>query len=95
MNIKAKIKERGFTLERVASLMTPPVTKGTLSQIVNGNPTLNKLREIASIIGISVSELIADETDTSDFIAMIRRGGEFYHVASISELESLIQQWKK
>lgn len=59
MDIKKVIKKHGWTLEKVASKMN--ISQPSLSSIINGNPTLNKLQEIASIIGISVSELLADE----------------------------------
>lgn len=69
MNIKKKIQERGFTLQEVAQQMSKTVdgesvqgiTQAALSRIINGNPTLGKLTEIASIIGCSVSELLAEE----------------------------------
>lgn len=70
MNIKKVIKEKGWTLEELAAQMTntktdPPskgVSQATLSQMLgeNGNPTLDKLKEIATIIGVSVSELVGD-----------------------------------
>lgn len=44
------------------------VSQGSLSTILNGNPTIDKLQEIASIIGVSVSELVADEKDASNTI---------------------------
>lgn len=68
MSIKEQIQKRGFTVSQVAALMTNKngekgITQSSLSQIINGNPSLDKLKEIASIIGISVSELLQDETD--------------------------------
>lgn len=65
MNIKKVIKDKGWTLERLAAEMTNKdgdkgVSQATVSQILNGNPTLDKLKEIASIIGVSVSELVSD-----------------------------------
>ena len=64
MNIKEQIQKRGFTISQVAALMTG-ITQSSLSQIINGNPSLDKLKEIASIIGISVSELLQDESDNT------------------------------
>lgn len=66
MDIKAKVKSCGWTMERLAAEMTNKKgEKGTsqsaVSQLINGNPSLDKLIEIASIIGISVSELVADD----------------------------------
>lgn len=74
MNIKKVIKDCGFTLGEVASQMKKPngeigLPQSALSQlIINGNPTFDKLKEIADIIGISVSELVADENDRQNAI---------------------------
>ena len=67
MNIRKVIKDNGWTLERLAAEMTNKnggkgVTQSSVSQLLNGNPTIDKLQEIATIIGISVSELVSDET---------------------------------
>ncbi|MBR6592426.1 MAG: helix-turn-helix transcriptional regulator [Prevotella sp.] len=69
MNIKEVIKSHGWTLERLAAEMTNKnggkgISQPSVSSIVNGNPTIDKLQEIATIIGISVSELVSDETDS-------------------------------
>lgn len=73
MNLKKVIKEHGWTLERLASEMkgkdgVKGVSQPSVSSIINGNPTFDKLHEIASIIGVSVSELVADEKDVSNTI---------------------------
>lgn len=66
MDIKKVIKDSGWTLERLAAEMTNKngqkgISQPSVSQIVNGNPTLDKLQEIAGIIGVPVSELVRDE----------------------------------
>lgn len=70
MDIKKVIKNKGWSMERLAAEMTnrdgsKGVTQQSVSQILNGNPTIDKLKEIASIIGVSLSELVADEPDQS------------------------------
>ena len=70
MNIKEQIQKRGFTVSQAAALMTNKkgekgITQSSLSQIINGNPSLDKLKEIASIIGVSVSDLLRDEDDNT------------------------------
>ena len=70
MNIKEQIQKRGFTVSQVAALMTNKkgekcITQSSLSQIINGNPSLDKLKEIASIIGVTVSDLLRDEDDNT------------------------------
>lgn len=68
MNIQAKIKQQGFTIAQVAARMKKKsggigISQGSLSTILNGNPTIDKLREVASIIGLSLSELVSDDDD--------------------------------
>ena len=70
MEIKKVIKERGWTLEKLAAEMTNKqggkgISQPTVSQIINGNPSLDKLKEIASIIGVTVSDLLRDEDDNT------------------------------
>lgn len=73
MDIKNKIQSRGFTISQVAERMTNKnggkgISQPSMSQIINGNPTIDKLKEIASIIGISVSELLSDNTKDNSLI---------------------------
>ena len=82
MDIKKVIKDKGWTLERLANEMTNKngqkgITQSSVSQIVNGNPTIDKLQEIASILGISVSELVSDRESNSISITCPRCQQEF------------------
>lgn len=101
MDIKKVIKESGWTLERLAAEMTNKnglkgISQPSVSQIVNGNPTLDKLQEIARIIGIPVSELVRDEVKgNSELIALIEHRGDFYKAATIVELETIVSILKE
>ena len=59
-DIKKKIKEYGWTLEKVGKEIG--VTKSGMTQVVSGNPTLKTLEAIAGVLGIPVSELLRDDT---------------------------------
>ena len=59
MDIKGVIKAHGFTLIEVADKMG--ITKGGISQIVNGSPNVKTLRTIAEIVGCKVGDFFADE----------------------------------
>ena len=66
MDIKKRIKEQGFTLDDVATKLKNSrggvgISQPSMSSIINGNPTFSRLQEIAEIIGLSVSELVADD----------------------------------
>lgn len=61
MDVKSIIKERGYTLEQVASLFQKPISTSAISQSINGNPTISTLQTIAEIIGCKVSDFFRDE----------------------------------
>lgn len=59
MDIKGVIKAHDYSLKEVAEKMG--ITKGGLSQIVNGTPNVRTLRTIAEIIGCKVGDFFTDE----------------------------------
>lgn len=62
MDIKKSIKESGFTISKVAErlgIAQPSLT----AQLINGTMSISRAKEIADIIGVSLSELVADEND--------------------------------
>lgn len=66
MDIKQRIRESGKTITEVAALMPNPsggvgIAQASLSAIINGNPTIGRLKDIADILGISLSELVMDD----------------------------------
>jgi len=64
MDIKKVFARHGLTATQVAERMGTSLTN--LSMAINGNPTYNKLREIAKAVGCSPSELIADDEDLNN-----------------------------
>jgi len=57
-DIKKRIRECGFTTQQIAEKLN--ISQQAVSQAINGNPSLSRLEQIASAIGITVSELVAD-----------------------------------
>jgi hypothetical protein len=97
MNIKGIIKEKGFTLDKVASELKergimPRASKSSLSQSINGNPNLSTLQAIAEVIGCKISDFFQDEY--SSFSAIIDNKGKLEKVTSIEELEKIVQKLK-
>lgn len=75
------MKSRGWTMERLASCMTDKtgkvgVSQGTVSQIINGNPTVGKLEEIARILDCDVSDFFND-SDASEVFTCPKCGQKF------------------
>lgn len=99
MNIKEFIKSKDFTLSEVASKMKDKqgnigVSHASLSKMLDNNPTTNKLREIANIIGCKVGDFFTDEMSNTDFVALIKSGNEFFCASSLKELEDIVSELK-
>ena len=82
MNIKKAIKDAGWTLERLAAEMPnrqggKGISQSSMSQMVSGNPTLDKLVEISNIIGVSLSDLVKDEEEKSNTLTCPQCGAIF------------------
>lgn len=97
MNVQKAIKEKGYTLAEVAKRMTNRngtigITQPTLSAILNNDPQLSKLREIADIIGVPLSELVSDSPRLT---ALVKVGEVCYQASTIEELEAVVEQIKK
>ena len=81
MNIKKVIKAHGFTIASVAAKLKNSrggigISQGALSSTLNGNPSIDKLQEIADIIGVSLSELVADEASEKETYIICPHCGE-------------------
>lgn len=101
MNIKKVISEKGWTLERLAAEMSNTrdkdnpnkkgVSQATVSQIVGkyGNPTIDKLKEIASIIGVTLEELVSD--GDSKINGYVEVKGTIFRIKSVDDLKRLVE----
>lgn len=98
MNIQAKIKSKGFTVAQVASQMKSNwggtgISQGSLSTALNNNPSIGKLKEVADIIGMSLSELVSDYDRPEDFIAMVSYNGKNHRFDSLTEAHAQLTDW--
>lgn len=59
MDIKAVINRQGYTMAQVAEKLG--ISQQAVSQAVNGNPSLSRLKEIAEAVGVTVADLVVDE----------------------------------
>ena len=75
LRIKEVIKEKGLTVKEIAKKLG--MTSPSLSDAINGNPTVEKIERIAAAIGVPVAELfeqtkIIENTSTNDFRQKIK-----------------------
>lgn len=91
MDIRTVIKERGYTIERVADKMG--ISRVTLSQNMSRNPTVATLERIAHAIGCEVGDFFGNNNDNR-FSAIIDYKGELRKVTNIEELEKVVKELK-
>lgn len=71
LRIKELCKEKGLTLQQVAECMG--VNRVSLSNSINGNPTIGTLEKIATALNVDITELFAKR---DGFIAFVRNHGD-------------------
>lgn len=59
LRIKEVIKLQGYTIKSLADRMN--INRVNLSNMINGNPTVETLGKIADALGVHVTELFAKE----------------------------------
>lgn len=57
MRIKEILKTKGLSVNELAEMLG--VSRVSVSNMINGNPTVETLNRIAGALGVSVSELFA------------------------------------
>ena len=62
MRVKELLKEKGMTAKELAKRLGMTETGLSISISENGNPSLNRLRSIAEILGVDVIDLISPES---------------------------------
>ena len=84
MDIKGKIKEKGFSMVSVAKEMG--ITRETLYANISGNTTYKTMRKVADVIGCDISEFFEDEEGKKgDFASYIRYKGIHYTADTLDE----------
>lgn len=81
LRIKEVAKQKGLTLTEVAQRMG--ISKVSLSNSINGNPTIETLSKIAEILGVHITDLF--EPNTEDFATLYRQNdnGEYIEIGKI------------
>ena len=85
LKIKEICKERNMPLSKLAEELH--ITPGALSQNIAGRVGLDRLEEIAEILGVNVKELF-DDDGISGFI---KAKGTIYEIKSRQDIENLLK----
>jgi len=93
LKIKDVAKSKGMTMAQIAEKLG--INPITLSQSLNGNPTLSRLTEVANVLGVDVSELFVQPRGKQDIHGCIFVDGDPVIVSSKEELVKLVKTLEK
>ena len=88
LRIKELIKEKGTTIQNIADLIG--VNRVTLSNSINGNPTLETLEKIANALGVPVAELFDKSSD--EVVGAVRIGKDTHVINSKEDIKKLAEK---
>ena len=87
LKIKDVAKFKGMTMAQIAERLG--INPITLSQSLNGNPTLSRLTEVANVLGVDVSELFVQPKGRQDIHGCIFVDGDAVVINSKADLLKL------
>ena len=87
LKIKDVARSKGMTMAQIADKLG--INPITLSQSLNGNPTLSRLTEVANVLGVDVSELFVQPQGKQDIHGCIFVDGDPVVVNNKEELLKL------
>ena len=92
MDITKVIKDKGFSVSKVAQLLE--VNRVSLSTMINGNPTYKTMKQVADVIGANVSEFFEDEIKTpkEDFAAFVRYKGIHWTADNLEDWHKIVDE---
>lgn len=64
--VKELLKQKGMTAKELAEKLG--ISEGALSKSISGNPTLERIEQIASALGVEVYELFAPGNSSEGII---------------------------
>lgn len=100
MNIKKILSEKGVSYQELADIINASrpdgarrVTTASISQMVNGEPSVKSMREIANAIGCKVGDFFIDEVSpTGTMTVLVRHGSNYYSAETTDELRRIADE---
>lgn len=81
--------QRGLTMSDIAKKVG--ISRVNLSNSLNGNPTLSRLKEVAAILNVEVSELFKTSS-TSEISGFVEYNGKIIKIDSKESLIALVNE---
>lgn len=80
--------QKGLTMADIAKELG--INRVNLSNSLNGNPTLSRLKEVAKILGVEVSELFKSLPIAKSVAGYLEYDGRIVKITSIDEVKKFI-----
>lgn len=93
LRIKEVIKSKGLDVKSLADILG--MNRVSLSNIINGNPTLETLQKIATALNVEIWELFTESTAKGDLYGFIEYRQTVYKIDSKEALTSLLVEVEK
>lgn len=81
---------KGLTMADIAKQIG--ISRVNLSNSLNGNPTLSRLREVAKILGVEVSELFRPATTDKQVSGYLEYDGRIVKIDSLDAVKRFIAE---
>ena len=85
LRIKEIAKAKGITMGDIAKKIG--ISPVNLSASLNGNPTLNRLQEVADVLDVDVPDLFVKE-NTSNISGFLEYNGKVYKINGMEDFKA-------
>lgn len=85
LRIKEIARAKGITMNEIAEKMG--INPVNLSSSLNGNPTLNRLQEVANILGVEIPDLFTKENQT-EIHGFLEYNGKVYKINGMEDFKA-------
>ena len=86
LRIKELCKLKGMTMQDIALALN--INRVNLSSSLNGNPTLERLRQVANVLGVEISELF-QPSRANEVRGFVEFQGEIFRINTPEDLFDL------
>jgi len=86
LRVKEILKQQGKTMQQLADMIG--INRVNLSNSLNGNPTLERLKQVADCLNIDIKDLFVSTKPTQiEIIGVIKCNGETFDINNFNDLE--------
>ncbi|NDV97003.1 XRE family transcriptional regulator, partial [Dysgonomonas sp. 521] len=86
LRVKEILKQQGKTMQQLADMIG--INRVNLSNSLNGNPTLERLKQVADCLNVNIKDLfISTKPQQMEMVGIIKYNGEIFDINDFNDLE--------